>query len=106
MQDEEVKLVVSKLLDTKTKKTLGHTLVYVQERWIEEHTFEEWIWYEKFMRNLMRKMTPPKTKFISFQQSEKNPLELCLLIHLNGCCKPCKIVVNANGLAWDMVDVT
>ena len=105
MQDEEVKLVVSKLLDVNTKKTLGHTLVYVQERWIEEHTFEDWIWYEKYMRNLMRKMTPPKTKFISFKHGENNPFELCLLIHFKGCSKPCKIVVNTNGIAWEMLDV-
>jgi hypothetical protein len=105
MQYNEVELVVTKLLDTKTKKALGHTLIYVQERWVEEHTYEEWIWYEKFIRNLMRKMTPPKTKFISFEQSESNPLELCLLIHLKGCESPCKIVVNNSGLTWGMLDV-
>lgn len=105
MTEQELTQVVTQLLNKGDKKSLGSTLLFVQQRWVEEHEEEEWVWYENFMRNGLRKVTPRKTKFISFTNgSPTNPLEITLIILLHGCTQPCKIIVNNQNLTWTTLD--
>ncbi|MEI7509285.1 MAG: hypothetical protein WCJ62_07445 [Flavobacterium sp.] len=106
MTQEELKEVVTKLLDKKDSKSLASTLKYVYDRWVEEQHYEDWEAYSKFMKNGLRKMTPKRTKFIGFTNNQPNqPIELTLVIHLHGCTQHCKFVVNRRGVTWSTVDM-
>jgi hypothetical protein len=106
MSEQELNEVVTKLLDKKDSKSLGSTLKYVYDRWIEEQHYEDWGDYAKFMKNGLRKMTPKRTKFIGFTtNAPSTPIEHTLIIHLHGCTQHCKFVVNRRGVTWSAVDI-
>ena len=106
MSEEELAIVVTDLLNKKDSKSLGSTLKFVYDRWVEEQHYEDWNAYPKFMKNGLRKMTPKRTKFIGFTNIHPNqPIELTLIIHLHGCTQHSKFVVNRRGVTYSAIDI-
>ena len=105
MQQQTPTQVVDKLLDRKDKKSLGSTLIYVYDRWVEEQHYEDFDCYAKFIKNGLRKVTPKRTKFIGFTKglNRYGNVELTLTIKLADYEQNTKIVTNKRGLNYTFV---
>jgi hypothetical protein len=100
--------IVTKLLDRKDKKSLGNLLLYLHARWIEEQHYEPFSDYITYMKNVLKKYAPKRTKFIDFSNglTDNNAIQLSLTIRLLGAADEVKITVSKGLLNWCLVQPT
>jgi hypothetical protein len=102
MQIETTAQTITKLLNKGDKKSLGSLLLFIHDRWIEEQHYELFSDYQKYVKNVLRKYTPKRTKFISFTNdiTPENTIALSLTIRLVGSVNETKISVSKGTLNW------
>lgn len=75
---QERAVEIGKMLNIKDKKSLGSVLLYVHDRWEEEKHVEDFEIYANWMRNVLRKFTPRRTKFVELT---KEPIAVTIRLH-------------------------
>jgi hemerythrin superfamily protein len=73
-------LQVQQMMNKSDKKSLYNLLLFLHHRWLEEQHSEDFGDYQRYVKNVLNKYAPKRTKFIEFKHS---PIELT--IRLNKC---------------------
>lgn len=89
---------LTQILDVSNKNSLGYLMVYLYDRWEEEKNEEPFEPYQTYLKNVMRKYTPKRTKFVCFN---KEPFSLT--IHLQGLNQQCEIIVDNRNLTYKLI---
>ena len=102
MEQQATAQIVSSLLNKKDTKSLGNLLIFLHQRWLEEQHYELFTDYIKYVKNVLRKYSPKRTKFIGLTQTPtpENDIELSLTIRLLGNANDTKITVSNTTLKW------
>lgn len=102
MLTETTEQTLTKLLDKGDKKSLGNLLIYLIERWEEEKHYEDFSDYAKYMKNVLHKVTPKRTKFVSLTHDldNDNTIQLHLTTRLHSHENELKISVSKATLTW------
>ena len=90
-------LEISSMFNVNDNKSLGYLMVYLYDRWEEEKGAEEFDGYKNYLKNVLRKYTPKRTRLLEFKAE---PFE-CKL-YLQSINKNCSIIVNQRKLDYTL----
>jgi hypothetical protein len=93
--EQECQVEMQKITNPKDKKSLGYLLIFIRDRWIEEQHYEPFEDYVKYVKNVLRKYTPKRTKFVRLTQ---NPF--ALTIRIPQFPYDCEITIITNKTIW------
>ena len=79
LQETKQEITLQEMLDKERKKSLASLMIYLYDRWEEEKTYELFLPYQIYLKNVLRKYTPKRTKFVCLTQEP-----FCLTLNLHG----------------------